>query len=373
MAQDRQKILNIQSLDPHGQGVAKDEGEVYFIPKTLPGEVVEVKITKSSKGVHFARCLNIITQSSERTQPECPHYIQCQGCHYLHTDYQNELNAKKRSVCHILSKVKSFDKVSKIHASPSRNYYRNRIQLHYDLKRNLIGLKDSKHQILPIPQCRLPEKPIAKKLQQLNESNNWQKLIPLDKPKGHMEIQTDLNGQVQVHLNKNYSFGGFRQVNQKVNEKLQTTIAKTITLLDPSNTVLDLFCGDGNLTNQVTERSKFTGIDSYLHQPPYRRFLQLNLFKQNTPPQTLMSDHFRTVLLDPPRSGFKHLPVWMENLRPGYLIYVSCNPWTLQRDLVNLYQLNPFEIIDVQLFDLFPGTYHIETFVSIKFLNSPFT
>ena len=84
----------IDHIDPLGQGVFKQDDQVFFIPKTLPGETGDFVIDKKSKGVHFGTCTQITNKSPERITPDCPHFDQCNGCHFLHTHYQNELKSQ---------------------------------------------------------------------------------------------------------------------------------------------------------------------------------------------------------------------------------------------------------------------------------------
>ena len=90
----RQIQFLIDHIDPLGQGVFKSDEKVYFIPKTLPGETGNASIVKSSKGVYFATLNQINQASAIRTQNSCPHFDRCNGCQFLHTDYENEIDFK---------------------------------------------------------------------------------------------------------------------------------------------------------------------------------------------------------------------------------------------------------------------------------------
>mgnify|MGYP001341796390 CR=1 FL=1 len=86
---------HIEHMDALGQGVCKQNGAITFIAKTLPGESGMARIHKRSKGVQFATGESIAEQSEQRIKPECVHFQQCPGCHYLHTDYPTELGFKQ--------------------------------------------------------------------------------------------------------------------------------------------------------------------------------------------------------------------------------------------------------------------------------------
>src|SRR5690606_38730000 len=136
--------FTIDHLDPMGQGVAKEEGEVYFIAKTLPQEKGEGVITKSSKGVNFASLQKITESSPLRQAPECPHYQDCAGCHYLHTDYLSEQEFKRKSYRNIFKKLMQEESQLDEIWSDKRLGYRNRIQLHYDKKIKKLGFLKAK-------------------------------------------------------------------------------------------------------------------------------------------------------------------------------------------------------------------------------------
>src|SRR5690606_2859292 len=144
--------FHIEHLDPMGQGVYKNDKDVYFIPKTLTGEKGRALILNSSKGVNFARLKELKARSPKRIIPQCPHYDTCSGCHYLHTTYEEEKEYKKLSY----QKVFQFymDESTPFHSiwSEDRLHYRNRIQLHYDLAAKKMGFFLGKSKkILEIP------------------------------------------------------------------------------------------------------------------------------------------------------------------------------------------------------------------------------
>ena len=85
--------FKIDHLDPLGQGVSK-ENKITFIEKTLPGEIGSAEVYRKAKGVIFGRLTNpdkLEVESPDRIKPECPHFHECRGCQYLHTDYNNEI------------------------------------------------------------------------------------------------------------------------------------------------------------------------------------------------------------------------------------------------------------------------------------------
>jgi len=348
----------IDHIDPLGQGVFKQNEQVYFIPKTLPGESGEFKVDKSSKGVNFATCTKLDTKSPQRIESDCKFFDKCNGCHFLHTSYENELQFKIISYQKILSYLTTDLPKINIISNHQRFSYRNRIQLHYNLKKNKLGFKyKGSQEILPINQCLIASKNIQAEITKLNHQFFWKTLLPKKaRPVGHLELYDD--GEL-VHLtwNQKYASLGFSQVNSVVNQLLLDQIEDEFS--DNNLSILDLFGGSGNLVNHLVANKKLS-VDLYPNEKPATGQFHLNLydedalkvFKQNN------SDKFDTVFIDPPRSGFKQINDWAIEINPKQILYVSCHPATMVRDIKLL--LENYEIKSIYLIEFFPGTYHFE-------------
>lgn len=350
------KNFIIDHIDPLGQGVFKENDQIFFIPKTLPGEEGNFDIVKKSKGVHFGILKSLTKESSERREPECIHFSECNGCHFLHTHYQFELEHKRTQFTRLLSKLAPGIKVESI-ASPRRLHYRNRIQLHYNTKRNLIGFKKARsNKIFNITDCKiiLPELKNA-----FNDIlKTWKEQAAVSKkPQGHIEIYKH-NDEIKISWNLPYAEGGFSQVNSEVNREIQNLISANITGDDKS--VLDLFGGNGNLSEQL-ETSQKISVDLYKEERDPKRFLNINLFEDNALENFLNQSHiqsFDQFIIDPPRSGFKEIASWSEHFTPQFIVYVSCHPATMIRDLAPLSK--EYKITQAYIADLFPATFHYE-------------
>jgi 23S rRNA (uracil1939-C5)-methyltransferase len=352
--------FEINRMDGLGQGVCKNSDKITFIKKVLPGESGEARIVGEKKGVRFASLIKINLPSPDRIQPLCPHFNQCPSCHYLHTSYEQELSFKLNSLEHLLRKIPH----PKITVTPAirRNHYRNRIQLHYDKSKRLLGMLDlNNHTIIPIPQCQITRPQIADQLTRLYLQDEWLKLVHNEPPRGHLEIY-ELNGNVKIKANRPYADGGFTQVFEEMNQILieKLTCWANQDLLEG---VLDLFAGNGNLTNYLNY-SKRLCADFYSVPMP-EGFLSLDLYHSsaiskvrekwasaNTPVSLLV--------VDPPRSGIKNFQAWLQEFSPLRAIYVSCDPQTLIRDITGLMN---YHIEEVHLIDFFPSTYHFETMI----------
>ena len=346
----------IDHIDPLGQGVHKQDGHIFFIPKTLPGETGVAQILKSKKNIHFCAPLEIEQKSRERVWPACPHFNECPGCHFLHTSYEKELEFKKASFHRMLAPLGSpaFDTVS----APARTGYRNRIQLHYDKKAQKLGFMDGKRsQISDASQCLLPKPELAQAKETLYKT--WR--ARAQGRKGHVEIYQKKGGETKISWNKSYAEGGFTQVNEEMNLKMKETIREWLKDI-PCKSALDLFGGEGNLAQCLPEKANTIHVDLYDDSSDKdAKFVSLNLFEEdslNLFQKKHCSEDQDIFLVDPPRAGFRQLNAWIKAFRPSYLLYVSCHPQTMVRDLIEI-QDNA-ETLQMALLDLFPSTYHFE-------------
>lgn len=363
--------FKIDHIDPLGQGVSKQSEKVCFIRKTLPGETGQAKILKKSKGVMFAEPESFAQVSSLREKSDCPHFEDCPSCHFLHTTWDNELALKKETLeTEIQKRLKGSPLLRKgipsiqVHKGDERLGYRNRIQLHYDLKQKKLGYIDSlKKKIVEVSACLIPTSPIQNKLQELYASNSWiEGVPPHSPPKGHVELIQRESG-VDLVWNSRYSDGGFSQVNLQMNEKLVGLVTEKILQAKPERGVWDMFGGAGNLTRRTPEIPTLIA-DSYQKNPGRRGehlFTQVDLYHEDALEELEKQSGFRPdfLLIDPPRSGLKQLKDYLRQLKPQNCLYVSCHQGTQLRDLQAVD--DDYILKEVHLLELFPSTYHFET------------
>lgn len=351
--------FHIDHIDPLGQGVHKDGATVCFIPKTLPGETGEAEIIKRTKGVSFGRVIELETLSPQRIEAACVHFNQCPGCQFLHAPYELELESKKNSLARLL---RSLNITSlKTHAAPRRWSYRNRMQLHYDVHTQKLGV-NTPSGITAIPSCLMPNEKLKDAFESLYK--NWLFLVKNEPDQGHIEIY-EKNGEVQTSINRPYAEGGFSQVFDEMNRTALDLVTDYAQKLAP-NSVLDLFGGAGNLSLPLTEANVLVvdGIVPDQALAKHQEFFQLNLYSKGALQalERKFPEKVDLMLVDPPRSGFTGLGNFVSTFKPDHLIYMSCFAPSLMRDLK---EINPVSI-DVHLLDFFPSTHHYETLTFIK-------
>jgi 23S rRNA (uracil1939-C5)-methyltransferase len=351
---DNKIQFKIDHIDPLGQGVSKEDGNIVFIKRTLPGESGTAEVYRRKKNIAFAHVTNIESKSENRIEPECKYYEFCNGCTFQHTDYNSEISFKLATLARAFRVEES---EIDLHQAPKNLGYRNRIQFHYNKDENLFGFKDETGKnINPIENCILATPPIQEKIKTL-AGGKWKNLVVSKGGKGHIELY-ETNGKVKITANEPYSSGGFTQVNQEMNTVLKNILSEHMKEANP-NSILDLFAGDGNLTKDFDCEDK-NYIDSYPHATE-DDFYSLNLFKPlslETYKKKSLKIHFDLMMIDPPRAGFKNISDWVSEFTPQDIIYVSCNHQTLKRDIDNL---EGYSLKKLYLVDLFPSTYHFET------------
>jgi len=351
-------------MDPLGQGVSKKDGRITFIAGTLPGETGTAMVYKGAKGVQFARLEKLDQLSDNRVEPECPHFQECPGCQYLHTDYASELSYKKATLLRYLGALGVSEEDIEMVPAPRRLSYRNRVQLHY--RHKYIGMLDTvSNEVLEVPHCKIFREELQPAFDQLYQGD-WTKD---HSGHGHCELYFK-SGETSISWDKDYAHGGFSQVYEEMNQELQRRVQTQLEGMEVKQ-LLDIFSGNGNLSDAFAQKGgKRVLIDSFFDIKANARpdnFYQMDLYNDQSLPNFTRKagkQGFDTFLIDPPRRGFPGLDNWVKKIKPRQVLYVSCNPASLARDMRNM--SSRFRIKTVQLMDLFPATAHFETLVLLE-------
>lgn len=365
-AQTRPRIIEfeIDHIDPLGQGVSKRDGTITFVAGTLPGETGVATVYKRAKGVQFARLQALHNTADNRLEPDCPHFGECPGCQFLHTDYASELGYKKATLERYLGALGvAGDSIEMVQA-PRRLAYRNRVQLHY--RHKYIGMLDTvNNEVLEVPHCKILRPELQAGFDRLYRGG-W---TVEHAGHGHCELYFKA-GEVSLVWNENYAHGGFSQVYEEMNQVLQQRLHAQLQALEVKH-LLDIFSGSGNLSDAfVKSGGERVMIDNYggpAGQAKPANFYQMDLYDEQTLPNFMRRvgpADFDALLIDPPRRGFPGLDSWVKKIKPRHVLYVSCNPASLARDLQNL--TTRFRFMTIQLLDMFPATAHFETLVVLK-------
>jgi 23S rRNA (uracil1939-C5)-methyltransferase len=339
------------------------DGLVVFVAGGAPDERVRVKITEKNKNFARADIVDIIASSSSRVEPPCPIFGRCGGCQWQHISYPSQLEQKQKMVRSLISKMNpglNPDVFKPIMASPSPWNYRNRIQLH--IENGLAGFfETSSHRHVAASECLISDKELNRQISEINS-----KKLP--------------DQRLEIFVNpENLEGRPFAQVNTAVNSLIQHHINKIIvehfgSLAQENQMLWDLYSGDGNFSAFVLQNSSiFKEGHAVEFNADSLRSGQTFAAKAKLPLRFHLGkveDHINrlpqasAVIADPPRAGLSAEVVSrLISSANSLLIYISCDPATLGRDLKKLSLT--FDIKNIQTFDMFPQTFHVESVVAM--------
>ena len=387
--------VSITKLNHSGDGMGTINGKIVFIPKTIPGDIVEAKVKKEHKNLIEASLITYKQKSSSREPIKCPYYQQCGGCQLMGLPYQEQLKYKKEKVINILKRYANLEVDPTIKES-NPYYYRNKITL--QVQNGNLGLYSlNSNDLIPITNCLLVKETINNLIKVIKDNLNLKLITQIVIREVNNQLMTQFLGKINestlievmspfvtsLYLNDKHLFGtkyitenmdkyqfiispkSFFQINHDQTINLYNQIKK---YLGPNNNeILDLYCGTGTIGIYVSECcQKVTGIElnpSSVKDAQYNVELnQLTKYKiKEGDVGTLLQakNTYDAIIVDPPRSGLdKKTRDTLLKIKSPKLIYVSCNPMTLARDLNDLQTI--YNLEDISLFDMFPNTYHVE-------------
>jgi len=387
--------LKIEKLVYGGDGLARLEGEVIFVPYVLPGELVTAERIGARKHVQRAQLTGVVEPSADRTEPPCPIFGSCGGCQYQHANYESQLRFKREILAETLRRTAKLEfDPEKITTVPSQPYgYRNRAQFHFE--NGQVGYREmGSNKLVPAAQCPISSPKLNEVLTGLNrmvrdrrwprflesleaftdERNVQWNVMESDRPvaKHFFEwLAEEIPGTVLGPLDYLVNNDEFRVSGQsffQVNRFLVSSMDEWAIGSARGESAWDLYAGVGLFSLPLARRfQKVTAVEggraaaADLERNARRAGLQISAVQQQTAEFLAAA---RTapefVLADPPRSGLeKAVTGHLLRLRPKELVIVACDPATLARDLGVL--AAGYEVESLTILDLFPQTFHIET------------
>lgn len=384
--------LTIDSLAAGGAGVSRYKDFVVFTPFTCPGDSVLARITRIKKNFAEAKLVSVEKPAVKRVAPQCSVFQKCGGCTWQHIAYAEQLKQKQQILASSLNKKISFPStiIKDIVPSPKQWRYRNRIQLKVDQKGDYGFYEKKSHHLVKIKDCPIADSILFQGLDKTisNVVDNLPKNISRSrffKKQHHQQVEVYLSEEKEIQYIINSSQinthkKAFAQVNEWVNQILIQDVLKYLKKYLLSNqTVYDLYCGHGNFTfpiNKILKPSKTIGVE--LNLDSIRRAKE-EVLKNNLVGLDFVAKDVQNflqqctqlkgpVLLDPPRIGCeKGVLLSLKKLKPPVILYVSCNPQTLARDLeILIGDQGLYDTILVQAYDMFPQTDHVESLVVLQ-------
>ena len=366
--------ITIEKLAVGGSGIGRldfqDKKLVVFIPKSAPEDQVRVRITQVEKNFLNGEIVSVIKPSPFRREAPCPYFNDCGGCSWQHIDEQHQLAQKELILTDLFKKFLPDLPYTLLPTmvSPQNFEYRNRIQLK-QMGSKLGYFKPESHDLVDIDDCMIAEKPLRDWLK-----TNKSKIRPSDKLRKH-ELKINAENKVEFYPIGAQSEGlSFSQVNRFVNAQLVTAVVDLAKGTNPRS-LTEFYAGSGNFTFPLSQISKDLQIDAIELNPDLtakavdavkaqKLHKQIRFYTTKSelfPLRNTMSDNL--IMLDPPRQGCeKSLLVKIAETKPKFLLYISCHPVSLVRDLQVLQQNGyRFDMRHLQIFDMFPQTDHFET------------
>ena len=360
--------LKIEDVAFGGKGVGREQGKAIFVPYTIEGETVSAEIVREKKQFAEAELVEVKQSSPDRVEPQCPYFGRCGGCAYQHVSYEHQLAIKWRQVRDALQRIGKLKDVPMrpIIPSPKQYEYRNRITVH--AQDGVIGFfrRDS-HRLIDIQHCPISCDEVNRALSELRGQPHV--------GDGHYTLRASAKARV------------FLQTNDAVARALRDLV---VDLIPPDQQLLiDAYCGAGFFAKALLEKfERVIGIDwdrfaiaaakenakekeTYIAGDVEEELINVTRNGDPQVAQAVTDRRSLTIIVDPPATGMSaDVRKAILDLAPTTLIYVSCNPPTLARDLRELQQ--KFTIDSVTPLDMFPQTAEIEVAVHLR-TKSPTT
>lgn len=411
--------VRIESLAYGPYGVAREQGQVVLVPQSVPGDEVEARILTVKRNYAIGEIVALLTPSPARQQPPCPYFDACGGCPWQAARYDVQLAAKQKSVEDALSRIGKLSGFELLPILPSTQeyHYRRRVRLHADKRGRLGYYRLSSHELIEIESCLVAD---AHANDHLRRAREWLKelktpiqqielivgdaagqIVFAGKAEGtlargdeavsprfldaHPEIQGLIlfgrrwrrvwgEGKVSINIADALALEVdaelFSQVNRAGNLELARQVIEWGEFASHDR-VLELYCGAGNFTLPIARRvHEVVAVEGNPQsiengRANGRRHGVENIRWVCSPAagavKTLRQkgERFSTAVLNPPRAGAKGLEEDLAALGVEKILYVSCEPPTLARDLGAL-ERQGYKLTRVRPFDLFPHSYHVE-------------
>jgi 23S rRNA (uracil1939-C5)-methyltransferase len=401
--------VSIDSIAAGGDGVGRSDGLVVFVPRTAPGDVVTAQI--SGKG-HFARgtLRSIASPSPVRIDPPCPHYTRdnCGGCQLQHMTYESQLLAKQIIIRDSIQRIgKRIVDAPAIERSPKDWRYRTKLTLAIRRRgaRWIAGLHpyDDPSRIFPLADCPITDSRVVAAWREIMEADAY---FPDAKElRGSVRITSGgptfvMMGGQSWAAREQFSAAvpsisavwwepadekprrllydkrqdrdpsaSFAQVNAEVAEILRAYVLDRARAYEP-RTVIDAYAGAGHTAIALAEQG--VSVTAIELDPDASTWSAAKLAEPSRAIRARVEDALPglfpadLVILNPPRAGVDARVTATLEAEVGHLrgvIYVSCNPATLARDLS---RLPSYRIESLRAFDMFPQTAHVETVCELR-------
>lgn len=352
--------------------MARVEDFVVFVPFVALGEEVEAELTEVKKRFARGRLLRVVRASAERVEPACRYFRECGGCQYQHLSYESQLRLKHKQVCDLFERIGALDRsvVAPVIPCPSPYAYRNRIMIRSQWDKfkqglNIGFIRADNRLVVDIERCEIAEPGLNEEIRRVRANpppKGGLKVVLRIPPEG-WEVPPDSFFQNNFFL--------LPKMIEVVRDRLGASGARHLA---------DIYCGVGFFSVEAADLvDSFVGVE-------YDR-LAVAAARKNAAVRGRTNGDFlaglaeellpglmrswkaesTSVLLDPPRKGCQAAILeLLRETRPAQVIYVSCHPATMARDLNVLCAGDVFKLAKASLLDMFPQTAHVECVADLR-------
>lgn len=380
----------IESVDDIGNGVTRINNIVVFVPYTLSNEKVKIKIVSISKRFAVGKVIEFITKSDKRCEVKCNCYNECGGCNFLHINFNDELSIKINYINKLFN--------TNINTVLTNNEYNYRNKATFHIKDGKIGYYSEKtNNIIEINNCLLLDNRINDIYNYLKEHelSTISEVIIRVTTKDIMIVfkgeKYDINDIINhfnitsIYLNDKLIYGesyiieeidnikysiypdSFFQVNK---DNMKIMYDKAREYAGYGNNLLDLYCGTGTIGIYLKDNFKhIDGIeinkDSIKNANINKKLNNINNIKFISGDASIAkNNNYDVIIVDPPRSGLsKKVIDFLNKSNAKRIVYISCNPKTLKR---NIDLLNNYKMIKLEIINMFNKTKHIECIILLE-------
>ncbi len=382
--------LTIDSLTNLGAGVGRIDGWVVFVPFALPGETVKARVFRNDKNCSQADLVEVLIPSPDRIDPGCPLFGECGGCQYQHLGYDKQLAWKTRQVGELMKHMAGVVfPVNDCLSSEQIWNYRSKITPHFEKAKNgdlgPIGFLafGRRSQLIDVPQCPIAMNVINRELPAIREglrerANSFKRGATVLLRATEDRVETDFRAVATEHvgdLKFQFLAGDFFQNNPFILPAFTGYVAKQAAA-GGAKFLVDAYCGSGLFS--LTLAKDFAQVAGVEVSETSCEWARKNANTNNISNATFLTASAEAifeniafpaaetaVIIDPPRKGCT--PEFIDQLikfGPSRVVYVSCDPATQVRDL-KLLGDGGYQLEDVQPFDLFPHTRHLECVMTL--------
>jgi 23S rRNA (uracil1939-C5)-methyltransferase len=410
------KLHTLRAEHPvYGGYVIGRDGKVVFIKGAIPGEVVEVSEDERRKDYSLSSVTQVLEPSSHRRDPHCSLFGLCGGCHLQFVSYERQVSMKEEVLLDALRRIGNLEMHPIAPMTDTEFRYRRKGRFKVSRRGEIGFYREGTREVVPVEECPLMVDGVNSTLRYLRASDicglkevqiisgdslsllvkgsitedRAQEILDLGisgiafengTSIGKDYISLDLNGLTYTVTN-----WSFFQANWALNQRVVRTVVEDLLPLEGKR-ILDLYAGAGNFSLSLSRHAEeVTAVE----ENPYavedgRRNAMLNGIKncsfthasveelyegkrKHKGARLLGEAHYHVIIVDPPRHGLTDVSLGrILESRPERIVYVSCNPATLARDLKRMREI--YDITSIRMVDFFPNTYHIETiaFLSLR-------